>query len=383
MTPLQRFFMSASRSLRAGSHAEHPRMPNFTRRTLLAAAVVFAALPAAAATAREPQPLVDMPPATTRFTDRVLTGSQRLPHATAASDGTAAYAAPDGQTVQVMFSPGYTPNPEIAQTYVNFLGGLPHGSELSKLSIFIATPDEVKQLCGGQEGTLACYSSATHTMTVPGEPLDQGPGVTTSYVIAHEYGHHVAAFRSNAPFAALDYGPKYWASYERVCLRTLEGRLAPGDEGQHYLANPGEAWADTFAHLTYPDAPWQFTQLLRPDAGAYAAARQDVLTPWTAPRTRTFTGTFTPRTKNTRLYAFTLHLDGTMTLALRGPKGTQYDLAVSSHGKVQDRTSTPGSHDRISYPRGACRETPTETVGLTVSRRHGSGPFTLRLTYAG
>ncbi len=159
----------------------------------------------------------------------------------------------------------------------------------------IVPASEVPSDCGapGQD-ILACYIAGVRRMIVPGDMHSSG-GVTTSFVIAHEYGHHVAAYRSNAPFSALDFGPKRWSSYERVCARTLAGKLFPGDEGNHYVANPGEAWAETYAHLVYPKVHWFYTRLLKPDAGALAAARADVLDPWTGPATKRFAGTLAER----------------------------------------------------------------------------------------
>jgi hypothetical protein len=352
------------------------------RAPLLATTLAGLALvPAGAARAARPQPLVDVAPTSTAFADRVLAGA--APRAADASPPIA-YATPDGQSVRVSFSAGYAPDPAVAQTYVGFLGSLPHGAELSQLSVSIATPAEVQAACGGVDGTLACYSEATHTMTVPGQQLDASSGgVTTSYVIAHEYGHHVAAFRNNAPFDALDYGPKYWASYKQVCLGALERAYHPGDESRHYLDNPGEAWAETYAHLVYPTVPWRFAAALAPDAGALAAARRDVATPWTANLARTFTGTFTRGSSNARHFRYTLTLDGSMSVRLKGPAGTDYDLALVSRGRTQRRTTARGSSDRITYPDGACREAPRETITLSVSRKRGNGPFSVRVSYAG
>src|SRR4051812_7286372 len=264
---------------------------------VLAGVVVFPA----AAQARHAQPLVDLAPQTTSFQDKVIRSAR--PRARA-SQAPKAYATPDGISVAVSFSPSYTEDPNIAQTYVNFLGSLPHGGELGKLSVLLATPSEVEDLCQGGDGVLACYDSRTHQMIVPGEQVQSEDGVTTSYVVAHEYGHHVAAFRDNSPFEAMAIGPKYWASYQKVCDRILGGRLAPGNEGRYYLANPGESWAETYARLTYPNEAWRFTRLLKPDAGALAAARRDVLQPWTKATTRAFDGRFTATGPNTKRFAF-------------------------------------------------------------------------------
>ena len=301
--------------------------------------------------------------------------------ATTPGAGSRAYATTDGQTIAISFAPGYTPDATVAQSYADFLGSLPHGTELSKLRILITTPDDVRKRCGGRDGTLACYTSSNSTMTVPGQPANAF-GVATNYIIAHEYGHHIATNRSNPPFDSRDYGPKYWASHEMVCNHVIEKRLFPGNEGANYLRNPGEAWADTYAHLAFPDVRWQYSSLLKPDATAYELARKDVLTPWTKPATKTFKGRFTPTTANARRFEFKLNLDGAMTVRLRGPKGTDYNLALLSGGKVEERTRTAGSRDRISYPDGACRQRPAETITVSVTRATGSGPFTLNVTYA-
>lgn len=219
-------------------------------------------------------------------------------------------------------------------------------------------------------------------MIVPGSEIASGTdGVTTSYVIAHEYGHHIAANRSNAPFAAIDYGPKRWASYERVCSRTNDGLLAPGNEGSRYASNPGEAWAETYAQLTYPGVAWSFTSLLRPDAGARTAARSDVLSPWRHGRTRTWRARLGPGTSR-RSHRFTVTLDGALSLRLHGPAGANYDLRLSSSDGTGTATSRAGSRDVISH-RAACRTGASERLTVTVVRRSGRGPYTLRAAWAG
>lgn len=348
-------------------------------RRLLATLLLLPAAPAAAA--RAPQPLVDLPPQAAAFRDYVGPSAQR--GRTAGDSAPRAYMASDGQSVSVRFSPSYEPDDAVGQSYVDFLGGLPHGTELSRLKIYIATPAEVQDQCGGVKGTLACYDPAVNTMTVPGEQAaDDGSGITTSYVVAHEYGHHVANHRSSAPFLALNWGPKFWASRELVCLNTIRGRLSPGDEGANYLANPGEAWADTYAHLTYPRVRWQFTELLTPDAAAKAAARRDVLTPWTANLSKTFSGRFAAGGPRVKAFRLALHYDGTLRVALRGPPGANYDISLSSLGVDRGRTLDPGATD-VYFTRYACREVDSENVLIKIVRRRGLGPFTATVTYAG
>ena len=348
---------------------------------LLAAGACLLALPAAAGAAqRRAQPLVDAPPLGTAFKDRLVDSGPGI--RARAAQAAKAYRAPDGTTVQVRFTEAYREDPIIAQTYVDFLGSLPHGDELSKLKLVLAPPAEVESECGGTEGVLACYDGRTHEMIVPGEQIQTESGVTTSYVITHEYGHHVASYRKNTPFRALDWGPKRWASYEMVCNLTLAGKLAPGDEGRFYRANPGESWAEVYARLKYPEEPWRFTQLLKPDPGALAVAAQDVGDPWDVATEQVFTGSFTGSDGDEERATFPLTLDGGLRVKLDGPARARYDLRISSLGKVRGRTKGKGAQDVIKWA-AACRQRRTETVTVTVVRRAGTGPYKLTVTYAG
>ena len=204
------------------------------------------------------------------FKDKVLTGNAGhvVAHAARAAGTSARYPTGDGTMIAVTAA-----DPAIAQQYATFVGTLPHGSELGALHIVVVPAAQVNSDCGGNagDGILACYGDSDQTMIVP-DAQASGSDVSVNYVIAHEYGHHIAAHRSNAPLEALDFGPKRWASYELVCANTIDGKLAPGDEGVDYLSNPGEAWAEAYARLVYPTEAWRFTPLLKPTQGSALAA---------------------------------------------------------------------------------------------------------------
>jgi hypothetical protein len=353
------------------------------RRIVMVAAAALVLAPAAAQAKPKAEPLVDVAPLGTHFKDRVISSAKTTARAAATADFHA-YPTKDGKSVAVAISDGYAGqiSQTVAQSYVDFLDSLAHGPELARLRIIIAPPSEVLAGCGRADGTLACYDSGTFIMLVPGEQMQTTSGVTTSYVVAHEYGHHIAANRLNTPFNAFRFGPKYWASYERVCDRSARGLLAPGNEDRFYTSNPGEAWAETYAQLKYPEISWQYTPLLKPDKGAFEAAMRDVSTPWAKQVSEVFKGKFRKRGSNVKRFNFTLTLDGALDLRLRGPRKANYDLVITSNGRSQGRTRRSGTRDIASY-QAACRENDSEHVTVAVKRTRGSGPFRLRLRYAG
>jgi len=301
------------------------------------------------------------------FKDRVLTGAVKAHAAQAPGSTTARYPTADGKTIEVTAA-----DPAIAQQYATLVGTFPHGDEISALKMVVVAADKVNSECGGTDGDgiLACYSSDDQTMIVP-DSQATGSDVSVDYVIAHEYGHHIAAHRSNAPLEALDFGPKRWSSYELVCSNTLDGKLAPGDEGANYLANPGEAWAETYARLIYPTEAWRFTSLLKPTGGSFLSAQADVSEPWTQRTSQTFTGT------GSQSFKLPLTLDGAFTVQIDKPG---YQLVVKSGGKVIDRTDNKRIHYRI-----ACRDRRTENLTLKVIKRAGttSKNYSLKASYAG
>jgi hypothetical protein len=192
------------------------------------------------------------------------------------------FRAPDGTLLRI-----YSRHYDRAQVapIARELGRLPHGAELARVSVYAATAGEISALCG-DEAAMGCYFPWTGRMVVPGDPVAPGGG-SREVVVAHEYGHHIANNRRNDLAPALSWGTKRWASYEHVCENRAAGRVFPGDTLTHYWEDPGEAFAQSYAALTYPEAadPWYFSPLLQPTPGALAKLREDVLHPWKGPRT--------------------------------------------------------------------------------------------------
>ncbi len=295
-----------------------------------------------------------------------------------------------GGAISVSFTPAVGTQQQLAQEYVAFLESLPHGTELGQLRILIGTPAEVTTKCGDDGSdpnsqVLGCY--ADNEMIVPSSGLDSAAaagGYQVRYVLTHEYGHHIAAHRSNAigQGGALAFGPKFWASYEMVCDLAGRKKLFPYAETniQQYLRNPGEAWAETYARLVYPDQPWTWTGLLKPDDQALAAAREDVLTPWTKNATKIFT---MASGRSTQTFRLPLRLDGSLKTTLRGPSGSQLGVKITSGSQVVGRSKRAAAYDTWKLSVG-CREKETETLSFRVTRTgNAHGPVSLRVSYAG
>jgi len=283
------------------------------------------------------------------------------------------YRTASGEALEVEVSGAYPSNPEADQALVDFLASRLHGDELGSLSVYVATPREIARICGGAQA-VACYAVHEQRMYVPGEEIH---GVPIEYALTHEYGHHVAAWRSNDPWNALDWGGKHWSSAMRVCAYVDEGKLFPGNQGRHYLRDPGEGFADGYAHVHYPEAPWQYSSILRPDRTAYAAIRRDVLHPWTGPRSRTFRGRLVQG--RSRSFKVRIALDGDMSLRMALPRGASADLEVRSPGFAAGHTVSGRGELGVEW----CRSRRVETATLTVRAREGSGPFSLRVSWPG
>jgi hypothetical protein len=283
------------------------------------------------------------------------------------------YRTPSGETVTVYASNSYPVDSALGQRWANFLASLLHGSELSSVTVLLATPDQIKRICGGF--AVACYDDRGGLLYAPGE--DPNSDFSAEAVITHEYGHHVAAHRSNAPWRALHWGPKRWASSMQVCAKVRADKLVPGAEDPiSYGINPGEGWAETYRvlnerRLGLPEAPWQIvSDSLYPDDFALTAAEQDVTTQWQTETTTTRTASLRPNTSAVT-YTIATELDGTLKVALRPSAGLRLMLDVYASGTRVVHTVAARAIARTTTICGA------RSYRIRVTATGGRGSFSL------
>ncbi len=263
------------------------------------------------------------------------------------------------------------------QQIANFLGTLIHGPEMELLTVQLDTPSQIEFDCG--YGAQACYYSGEDKIVLSGNDTPAPEGASREFVLAHEYGHHVAAHReSPPPFpAAIDWGTARWSSYEHVCQRSRAGALFPGNEGLHYFRDPGEAFAESFAHLRFPesDVPWRWVRALEPDPTAFEAIREDTLDPWLGRTAFKLRGRVPPRREGVAVRAFGTPLDGTVSLRPAGRPRYDLDL-LNPAGRVL-RTSRHGLSfgNQLNYT--VCGQSRLR-VAIRSSRRLG-GAFKLQI----
>jgi len=232
-----------------------------------------------------------------------------------------------GESVTVYVSAALPAELGTPQTWADFLAGLIHGPELAALTAYIAAFDEMQEVCGSR--ALGCYGG--NRMVSMGETTF---GVTAAEVVRHEYGHHIAFHRTNAPWLAIDWGPKNWSSAVDVCKRADARTAYPGDEGDHYSLNPGEAWAETYRLLDERrvgavGTGWQIIDSsFYPSETALQAAERDVAQPWTSGRRQVLRRAFTRRGPATWLVPLATPLDGILDVRVALPRGGLHEVTL-------------------------------------------------------
>lgn len=263
------------------------------------------------------------------------------------------------------------------QQIADFLGTLVHGPEMELLTVQLDTPGQIEFDCG--YGAQACYYGGENKIVLDGDGGAAPDGASREFVLAHEYGHHIARHReSPPPFpVALDWGTARWSSYENVCRRSRAGALFPGNEGLHYFRDPGEAFAESYADMRFPEAevPWRWVRTLEPDAGAFEAIREDVQRPWQGRRVLGLRGRVPPRPDGAAVRAFATPLDGLVSLRPAGRH--RYSLSLLSPAGHVLRSSRHGLGFRRRLNFTVCGQS-TLRVALRAAQRRG-GAFRLQI----
>ena len=350
---------------------------------VIAAAFLVCARPALAATSDS-----DL------FKDRVIGGPVPATASPTASSATT-YPVAGGGTVKLEVDPAYA-GTDALQRILETLGATVHGPEMSRLTVHIADSNNLFQLCG--QNATACYFPSSQTMVVSGSPINPNNQMPQGMVITHEYGHHIEANRSFPGWYASNVGTQHWATYEHVCEGVAAGRLFPGDEGLHYWENPGEAFAQAYATMLYPNAvPWWWS-FAEPDQGAFNAIRADVAD--TSGGTHTsWSERLAPASPSA---STTIHasLDGPITVKVRQPRSARFRMQlVSANGSVvssgESRLRRIGRHRKGKKGRKGKRASKAamseltynvcgagaRTFQLLASRLSGKGTFTAEIVH--
>jgi hypothetical protein len=351
------------------------------RLVVLCAAAAAAVLAAAAVAQSAPTRRLDTP----RLSE-IARASEPIPDSELSTQGLnrlvpgnfwgGVYRTSTGENVTIYASTAYPQDPALGQKWAEFLAALEHGLELSTVTVFLAPEQQIGRVCGTE--ALACYSGDDHTLISPGEDPDSS--ISAEAVITHEYGHHIAATRSNAPWSALDYGTKRWASAISVCARARAGRLFPGSEAfPNYQLNPGEGFAESYRVLNerkagIPETPWQIvSDALYPDTNALAALDQDVVSPWPGSTATTRAARFT-RAARVRTFTVATPLDGTLRVSVRPSPGTRVAVDVFAGSSRLVHASGAGT---VARTQTICGQ---RSLRVQVTETRGTGTFRLTVS---
>jgi hypothetical protein len=284
------------------------------------------------------------------------------------------YPTSTGETVRVTVSDRYPVDEAFAQSWAEYLASLLHGPELTRVTLHLAPYSEVQSICGFD--ALACYSGQRELIVAPRDGFQAGP--TAQAIVAHEYGHHIARNRLNAPWDPLSYGTKRWASQIGVCARADAGMLFPGGQGPRYRLDPGEGFAESYRLLNelrrgQPESAWDIVDTsLRPDAPALAALERDIVDPWTRPTVERRSGSFRAAGTVTRSFPLATPLDGRLRITLTAPAKMRLRLSLyDTRRKTIVATGGRRLHTTICGQR---------SLSVRVSRQAGAGRFSVSIS---
>lgn len=237
------------------------------------------------------------------------------------------------------------------QAIANMIGTFIHGPEVNLLTVQLDTPFELGFDCGFE--AQSCYFGGENRIVLSGNADPAPDSASRDFVLAHEYGHHVAQHRDlPSPFpAAINWGTERWSSVEHVCQGHRAGTFFPGDEGTHYYEDPGEAFAESFAFNRFPGAAvdWAWAPALAPSPASLRALRLDTLRPWMGRHSFTVSGRVPA--SGTIVQEFRTPFDGKVSVGPVGDAGLGYELIIRNRSGRALRSSRQGVsfRDRLDY----------------------------------
>jgi len=308
--------------------------------------------------------------------DRVLP-LRRGAHSAAVSDVVPANAfsgsyTANGMKIRIALSPSYPADAAEAQSWADFLASLPQHGDAATMTVYFAPLREMQRACGPDAD--ACYDPNDSLLILLGETAPDGASIEE--VAAHEFGHHIANHRSNAPWSADSWGPKRWATKLYVCQGVRGGTMFPDDQGDNYDRNPTEGWAEAYrvsAGLNPTD--WGIvSDIFRPNAATQQIALRDATDPWPGASTSTTSGKLLKRGAKSTKLRIAVPQDGRVTVRLTSSKGLNADLELSSSNSGARIGSSRLRGRSDSVTRTLCGQ---RSVVARVTRTSGSGSFKL------
>ena len=276
-----------------------------------------------------------------------------------------------GMMIKIAVSRSYTPNAAESQSWADFLGGLPQHGDASSMTVYFAPLKEMQSICGVDSD--ACYDPGEEVLVLLGETAPDGASIEE--VAAHEFGHHIANNRNNAPWSADSWGPKRWATYQGICQGVPTHKFYPDDEGAHYDLNPAEGWAETYRVAAGQNpSDWSIvSNLFKHGAAGQSAARRDATNPWPGNVAKTVSGSFKARAAAVKRIKLSVPLDGRVSVSA-STGGMKVALELFD-GADRKRLASSASASRASSLRSnVCGQ---RSVVVHLKRSAGSGNYKL------
>jgi hypothetical protein len=263
------------------------------------------------------------------------------------------------------------------QAIANTIGTFIHGPEVNLLTVQLDTPFELGFDCGFE--AQSCYFGGENKIVLSGDDDPAPDSASRDFVLAHEYGHHVAQHRDlPAPFpAAINWGTERWASAVNVCQGHRAGDIFPGDEGTHYYEDPGEAFAESFAFNRYPEAAvkWAWAPALRPTPASLEALRDDTLRPWLGRHSFTVSGRVPHN--GAVVQEFRTPFDGKVSIGPAGDTKLGYELIIRNRDGKALRSSRQGVSFRHRFDYTVCGQSRLRVAVRAIGR--AGRPFELTI----